>query len=87
VFQLQGDGCTVLASLSIPQLTITNDAIEFSTDALNAASINQILARGVASGVTACQFNLAGGTNAAPSGQGVADKATLILAGNTVNTN
>ena len=31
--------------------------------------------------------NLAGGTNAAPSGSGLADKATLIGRGATVNTN
>ncbi len=87
LYELKGDVCPLLVSLSIPQLTVTNDIIELSGDGLNAASINQILARGVASGVTACQFNLSGGTSAAPSGQGVVDKATLIGLGNTVNTN
>jgi hypothetical protein len=83
-----GNGCTVLASSSIPQLIFTNGTtIDFTADALNAASINQILARGVASAVNACIFSLAAGTNAAPSGQGVADKATLIGQGNTVTTN
>ena len=83
-----GNGSTVLASLSIPQLIFTNGStINFTTDALNAASINQILARGVASAVNTCTFSLAAGTNAAPSGQGVADKATLIGQGNTVTTN
>lgn len=87
IYDMRGDGCTILSSLSVPQVVWNNDTIEFSTDALNAASINQILARGVASGVTVCTFNLAGGTNAAPSGQGIADKATLIGLGNAVNTN
>jgi hypothetical protein len=83
-----GNGCTVLASMSIPQLIFTDGStINFTTDALNAASINQILARGVASAVNTCIFSLAAGTNAAPSGQGVADKATLIGQGNTVTTN
>lgn len=87
LYDMRGDGCTLLTSLSVPQIVWTNDFIEFSTDALNAASINQILARGVASGVTSAQFTLAGGTNAAPSGQGIVDKATLIGLGNTVTTN
>lgn len=32
-------------------------------------------------------INLSGGTNAAPTGQGLTDKATLITAGWTVTTN
>jgi hypothetical protein len=77
-----------LTTVSIPNL-IFPDAmtIDFTGCNLTAASVNQILARGVASGVTTCDFELAGGTNAAPSGQGIIDKATLIGAGNTVNTN
>ncbi len=80
--------CPALASLSIPQL-IFPDGFEmgFTGAALNAASINQILAKGVASGVAGSDFELAGGTNAAPSGQGIADKAILIGLGNAVNTN
>jgi hypothetical protein len=84
---LDGNGCTLLSALSIPQIIFTNNTVDFTGAALNAASINQILARGVASGVTAETFNLTGGTNAAPSGQGIVDKATLITAGNNVNTN
>lgn len=61
--------------------------IEFVGDALDAASVNHILARCVAAGVTTCSIDLSGGTNAAPSGQGILDKATLIGAGNTVVTN
>lgn len=79
---------TALASWSAPNIIFRDGMqIDFTNCALNVASINQILSRGVASGVTTCTFNLAGGTNAAPAGQGIVDKATLIGAGNTVNTN
>ena len=81
-------GSNNLASFSAPNWILTDGTqILFTGLKLNAASVNQILARGVASGVIGCDFELAGGTNAAPSGQGVADKATLIGLGNTVNTN
>jgi hypothetical protein len=89
IFTMRGDSCTLLTSLSIPQLTNLIDGFTFdvSNCALNAASINQILARGVVAGVTTTTFTLNLGTNAAPSGQGVIDKATLIGLGNVVNTN
>lgn len=61
--------------------------IDFTDCALNAASVNGLLARGVASTITGATFELAGGTNAAPTGQGITDKATLQGQGNTVNTN
>lgn len=81
-------GCTILGSVSIPNLIFADGhTVDFRNCALNAASINQILARGVASATTTSDYELTGGTNAAPSGQGVADKATLIGLGNTVNTN
>lgn len=82
------NGCTLLNSISFPNVLFQNGAtITFNADALAAASVNQVLARGVASGVNTCDFELGAGTNAAPTGQGVADKATLIGQGNTVNTN
>lgn len=84
-----GSNDPALSSWNAPNI-VFNDAAnnpDFTGDTLDAASINQILARGVASALVGTTFNLAGGTNAAPSGQGVADKATLIGAGNTVNTN
>lgn len=55
--------------------------------ALNAASVNAILHLGVLSNTTTSTYNLSGVTNAAPTGQGIADKATLIAMGNTVTTN
>lgn len=81
-------GSTLLTTLTAPNLIFPDGiVIDFTNDALNAASVNLILHRGVVSGDTVTTFFLAGGTNAAPSGAGVADKAALILAGNTVNTN
>ncbi len=77
-----------LATVSVPVLILTDGFIMgFTNCGLNAASVNQVLARGVASAVTGTDFELAGGTSAAPSGQGIVDKATLIGLGNTCNTN
>ena len=82
------DDCTLLASVSVPSLIMRNGkSYTFDQDALLAASVNAILARGIASGVTSATITLDNGTNAAPSGQGVADKAILIGLGNTVSTN
>lgn len=53
----------------------------------NPANINIILAACVAAGSPNGILDLSGGTNAAPTGQGITDKATLILAGWTVTTN
>lgn len=77
-----------LTTFSIPVLKYTdNSVLDWTGDALLVASVNQILARGVASGVVSCDFELIGGTNAPPAGQGLIDKAALITAGNIVNTN
>lgn len=82
-------GNTALISLSLPAWVPTNGiTYSFFGNALNAASVNGLLARGVANvGFVSGAMTLAGGTNAAPSGQGIADKATLIGRGVTVNTN
>lgn len=87
--QINCSGCTLLSSWNAPVLLPVSNAttLTWNGDALNATSVNQILARGVAAATTTDTYNTAGGTNAAPSGQGVADKATLIGAGNTVTTN
>jgi hypothetical protein len=62
----------------------------FGSNALPAAAVNQVLADCVVSlgisGRVVCTVNLAGGTNAAPTGQGLTDKATLVAAGWTVTT-
>jgi hypothetical protein len=49
--------------------------------------VNAILHRFVVAATTTDTIDLSGGTNAAPAGAGIADKATLIAAGNTVVTN
>lgn len=56
--------------------------------ALSAAYVNLMLAICVAeAGFTSGTVDLSGGTSAAPTGQGVTDKATLIARGITVTTN
>lgn len=79
----------LLTSIGIPVFVPINGSIFNATgNALNAASVNQILARHVANaGFVTGTVSLGGGTNAAPSGQGIADKATLIGRGVTVATN
>lgn len=80
--------CNVLTHFSAPSWLPTNGStIDLSGCALAAESVNHILARCVAAGVTTCTINVSGGTNAAPTEDGVADKAALILAGNSVTTN
>jgi len=79
---------TPLVTVNLSSLIMRNGkSYNFDNAALSAASVNHILARGVASGITSATIVLDNGTSAAPSGQGIADKAALILAGNTVNTN
>lgn len=68
--------------------TIGNPVITLSGNAL--ASVNEILSSLVADPVALAAdgtLDLSGGTNAAPTGQGITDKATLIAAGWTVTTN
>jgi hypothetical protein len=66
---------------------------DFSNNALNEATVNNILARFVANPSWSVfpwdnrTLNLSGGTNAAPTGQGLIDKATLIARSATVLTN
>lgn len=79
---------TALTSFSAPNwLPTDGTTIEFQDCALDATSVNHILARCVAGAVTTCAINLSLGTNAAPTGQGITDKADLITAGNSVLTN
>jgi hypothetical protein len=80
--------CPLLTSTNFPVLICLDGLIyDLSGCTLNAASVNQLLARGVASGTTSADYELNTPGNAAPTGQGIVDKATLITAGNTVNTN
>lgn len=64
--------------------------MDLSSAALTAASVNHILARFVAQPLWVNPLrvlNLSGGTSAAPTGQGILDKATLIGRGPSVLTN
>lgn len=67
----------------------TSDVVswDFDTQALDSSSVNAILAFCVAHGGSGGTLFLQGGTNAAPSGQGILDVATLIGRGWTVTTN
>lgn len=81
-------GCTSLTSFSCPLWLPTDiTTIDFNNCALDEASVDLILERCVLAGVSTCTIDLSGGANAAPSVSGQADKAALILAGNTVTTN
>lgn len=77
----------ILCAFSIASQLAGAPNINLSGNAI--ANTNAILADLVpfAGGVSGGTINLSGGTNAAPTGQGITDKAALILAGWTVNTN
>lgn len=61
------------------------NSIDFSSCiSLDAATVNGILASCVASSLANSAISIGG---AAPTGQGIIDKATLIAAGNSVTTN
>lgn len=80
-----------LSSFNAPNIIITDGAsVIFANCALNHTSIEQVLRRGVISGVTTSDFQFQGGTNAGLStlsAQGQADYATLAGLGNTMNSN
>jgi hypothetical protein len=85
--KLSAKNSASLTTVSIPLLVPVNgNIIDFSGCALTAASVNHILARCVAAGITSGTVILTGGTNAAPTGQGITDKAALIAAGVTLTT-
>lgn len=81
--------CASLTTITMPAIIVpTGRTWLFDTNALTALTVNAILARWVASpGIVSGTLNLSGGTSAAPSGQGILDKATLIGQGVTVTTN
>lgn len=77
--QLTGwDGGTVSNTLSL---------FDASNNALTVSAVNAILAAFVAAGRATGTLTLNGGTNAAPTGQGITDKATLVASGWSVLTN
>lgn len=86
---LVGAGCTILSSPVIGNFVSgNNSSINFFGCALTATVVNHILARCVASPLfTTGTVDLSGGTNAAPTGQGIIDSATLTGRGCTITTN
>lgn len=78
-----------LSSWAGGTVSITLGEFRADGNALNVASINALLAAFVAANKTTGTrtLNLSGGTNAAPTGQGITDKATLVSRGWTVTTN
>jgi hypothetical protein len=87
---VQGFGNTSLVSFSFPALTSVGSpstSFDFSGDALDVTSVNNLLILLDSLGMANGTINLSGGTNAAPTGAGATAKANLITAGNTVTTN
>lgn len=81
--------CSNLTSLSLP-VYVPQDAafIQLINNALDAASVNAFLARCVANpAFVSGDIDISGGTNAAPTGQGITDKNDLIARGVNVTTN
>jgi len=83
------DNCPNLVSVRLDAFIPDNGKdLNASGAKLDVASVDQILARHVANaGYVSGTITLSGGTSAAPTGQGILDKATLIGRGVTVNTN
>jgi hypothetical protein len=75
-----------LRSINAPNAILSSD-VNCSGCSLDETSINQILARCVVSANNITSINLSGGSNAAPTGQGLIDKATLESLDKTVLTN
>lgn len=78
-----------LVSLSLPVfLPINGTNFNCSNNALNQASVDNVLHRAVANaGYVIGTVSLDGGTNSAPSAAGLLDKATLVGRGVTVTNN
>lgn len=91
IYAISGSTCPAMTTWDAPNFTSIPDlglSVDFTGNALTAASINQILHTCALSNLSAgSNVNLNGGTNAAPTGQGVTDKNTLIANGATVVTN
>lgn len=62
-------------------------SLQLAGCALTVAAVNAILRNLVAFGLSGGLVDVSGGTSAAPTGQGISDKATLISRGVTVATN
>jgi len=78
----------LLTNINVPVLDppITSN-LDFHGNALTQACVDQVLRRCVLEVTWAALVDVSGGTSSAPSAAGLADKATLIARGATVNTN
>jgi hypothetical protein len=78
-------GNTILESIDLSSFVpISKGKFYFSGNALTAESVNAILARFVANAEFVLgTIDLSGGTNAAPTGQGLTDVDTLMARGVT----
>lgn len=68
-------------------ITSPGDGIYLNNNALSESCVNALLAKFVETNVSNETIDLSGGTNAAPTGQGILDVATLTANGCTVLTN
>lgn len=78
-----------LVNLSLPMFVPVDGIVyNFSHNALSVVSVNSLLARFVANvSFVSGTIVLEGGTNAAPTGQGLLDVATLLARGVAMSTN
>jgi len=76
-----------LATVTIGVVSVLGVGIHMNDNALTVASVNHVLAQCEAGGLLNKTLRLDGGTNAAPAGQGIVDKNTLIARGWAVTTN
>lgn len=87
---IAASGCAALSKVDVSELTglVTGKTWTFNGAALDAANVNAILAKwleiATAGEFSSGTLNLAGGTNAAPTGQGIADEIALEALGITV---
>lgn len=82
------DSCTELETVFFNAFVPHNGmTINFDACALTEDTVNYILHQTLISEMTGSTLTLDAGTNAAPTGQGILDKANLITNGNTVSTN
>jgi hypothetical protein len=89
--QITAFNCPALTTFFVPNLIFnpTVQVVDLFGCALDEATVNQILARGVASGCAGAgvMITLSGGTNHVPTGQGITDLNTLAAALCNVSTN
>lgn len=86
-FSISSNASLVVLSLPV-YVPINGMDVRFASNALSAASVNGLLAMAVAAaGFVSGILDLTGGTNAAPTGQGIVDKGILNGRGVTCTTN